>query len=271
MSPLDERGEDLEQYERALPRGGRQLPGGRHRFSREFVTQSQRNRILDAMAHAVAEKGYDNTAVADVLELAGVSRKTFYEQFADKQACFIATYDAVFGRLLEGAAAAYEAGGTWPQRISAGLKVLVDSLAAEPVYARACIVEVLAAGPVAIEHRDAALRAFHTFFDPSRPEVPDHHAPPIVAEATVGGIYEVIYRRIVTEGPERLGELHPELTYLALAPFVGPATATRVAGLGLTGRPSAPARAKAGSKAAAAPKAKPKVPAAATRRRTARS
>jgi len=249
MTAQDERREDLERYERALPRGGRQLPGGRHRFSREFVAQSQRNRILDAMAHAVAERGYDATAVADVLELAGVSRKTFYEHFADKQDCFIATYDTVFGRLLEGAVGAYEAERTWPQRISAGLRVLLEALAAEPAYARACIVEVLAAGPVAIEHRDAALRAFHTFFDPSRSEVPEHRAPAIVAEATVGGIYEVIYRRIVTEGAERLGELHPELTYLALAPFVGPAGATRVAGL-----QAAKAKAKpASGKPAAAP------------------
>lgn len=229
---VDAPGDGLERYERALSRGGRQLPGGRHRFSREFVTQSQRNRILDAMAHAVADKGYDNTAVADVLERAGVSRKTFYEQFADKQSCFLATYDTVFGRLLDQGVAAYDSGRTWPQRIRGGLGALLEALAAEPAYARACIVEVLAAGPVAVAHRDAALRAFQTFFDPARPEVPAHRAPPIVAEATIGGIYEVIYRRIVTEGAQALPGLHAELTYLALAPFVGPAPAARAAGLG---------------------------------------
>ncbi len=227
-----EGGEDLEQYERALPRGGRQLPGGRHHFSREFVAHSQRNRILDAMAHAVADRGYDNTAVADVLERAGVSRKTFYELFGDKEDCFVACYDAIFGRLMERGVSAYEAGRRWPERIRAGIGALLNEMAAEPAYARACIVEVLAAGPTAIEHRDAALRAFHTFFDPARPDVPDHKAPPIVAEVTVGGIYDVIYRRIVTEGPERLPALHAELTYVALAPFIGHAAAMRASQLG---------------------------------------
>jgi len=240
VSAADERGEDLERYERALPRGGQQLPGGRHRFSREFVTTSQRNRILDAMAHAVADRGYDNTAVADVLERAGVSRKTFYELFADKEECFVASYDTIFGRFMERGVVAYDAGKRWPERVRDGLGALLNEMAAEPAYARAFIVEVLAAGPTAIEHRDAALRSFHTFFDPSRPEVPEHKAPPIVAEATVGGIYEVIYRRIVTEGAERLPRIHAELTYLALAPFIGQAAAVRVAGLGAPGR--SPAR-----------------------------
>jgi AcrR family transcriptional regulator len=247
MTRLGERGDGLEQYGRALPRGGRQLPAGRHRFSPEFVARSQRNRIIDAMAHAVAEKGYEGTAVADVLERAGVSRKTFYEQFADREACFLACYDTIFSGLWARALEAYESRQRWPDRISAGLGALLNELAAEPAYARACIVEVLAAGPQAIERRDAALRAFQTFFDPARTSVPDHRVAPIVAEATIGGIYEVIYRRIVTSGAERLPALHPELTYLALAPFLGAASAARAAGLTAGARraprsPRAPAK-----------------------------
>ena len=231
MTEPDTGGGDVEQYERALPRGGRQLPAGRHGFSPEFVARSQRNRMIDAMAHAVAEKGYEATTVADVLERAGVSRRTFYLHFTDKEECFLACYDMVFGALLDEAVRAYESRRRWPDRISAGIETLLVQLAAEPAYARAAIVEVLAAGPAAIARRDAALQAFGRFFDPAGPEVPAHGVAPIVAEATVGGIYEVIYRRIVTEGPGRLPELRGELTYLALAPFLGQATAMRVAGL----------------------------------------
>jgi len=234
--------EDLEQYGRALPRGGRQLPAGRHRFSAEFVAQSQRNRIVDAMAHAVADKGYEDTAVADVLARAGVSRKTFYEHFADKEACFLATYDTVFSVLLAQANEAYESRQRWPERISAGLGVLLRELAAEPVYARAAIVEVLAAGPAAVERRDASLRAFQRYYDPSRPEVPDHGVAPIIAEATIGGIYEVIYRRVFNDDCASLAGLHADLVYLALAPFVGPAVAARTAGLARSGPPRAAAR-----------------------------
>jgi len=213
------------------PRRGDKLPAGHHRFSREFVARSQRERMLDGVARAVAEKGYERTAVADVLAHAGVSRKTFYEQFTGKEDCFLAAYETIFGDIAAGATAAYLSRRRWPDRIRAGLEVFVERLALEPAYARAGIVEVLAAGPRAIELRDRLLRGLHTFFDAARPEVPDHGAPRIVAEATIGGIYEVIYRRIVTEGPESLTALVPQLVYLALAPFVGPTVARRTAGI----------------------------------------
>jgi AcrR family transcriptional regulator len=187
--------------------------------------------MLDAMARAVAEKGYEKTSVADVVSRAGVSRKTFYEQFEDKETCFLAAYETIFGELAAAAFDAYESRRRWPDRMAAGLAAFLDRLGAEPAYAKAGIVEVLAAGPRAIELRDRLLRGFHSYFDPSRPEVPDHGLPRIVAEATVGGIYEVIYRRIVSQGPEAWSELLPELTYLALAPFVGPKAAFKTAGL----------------------------------------
>jgi AcrR family transcriptional regulator len=187
--------------------------------------------MLDAMARAVAEKGYEKTSVADVVSRAGVSRKTFYEQFQDKESCFLAAYETIFGELAAAAAVAYESHRRWPDRMKAGLAVFLHRLTAEPAYAKAGIVEVLAAGPKAIELRDRLLRGFQSFYDPSRPEVPDHGLPRIVAEATIGGIYEVIYRRITAQGPEGLEPLLPELTYLLLAPYIGPKAASRTAGI----------------------------------------
>src|SRR4051794_24535271 len=72
----------------------RPLPRGRHAAPREVVWESQRGRMLAAMATAVGEKGYAEVAVADVIARAGVSRKTFYEHFENKQQCFLAAYDA---------------------------------------------------------------------------------------------------------------------------------------------------------------------------------
>lgn len=185
------------------------------------MIQSQRERMLEAMVRAVAEHGYDKASVAQVIKLAGVSRKTFYEHFDDRQACFLAAYETVFGRILEEVASAYEAEEAWPARVRATIRTLLSRLSADSHYARAGVVEVLAAGEPALERRDMSLRAFQSFFDPARPEVPDHCSPPIVAEATIGGINEVIYRHILTEGAESLGRLEADLTYLALAPFIG--------------------------------------------------
>ena len=75
------------------PNPATRLPSGRHGLTREAVVASQRSRLIDAMAQVVAERGYPATTVADVVERAGVSRRTFYEQFADKEACFLAAYD----------------------------------------------------------------------------------------------------------------------------------------------------------------------------------
>ena len=78
------------------------LPRGRHKLAREEVVASQRERILRALAAAMAEKGYADTSVADVLSGAGVSRQTFYELFTDKQDCFMSAYEIAVDQILEG-------------------------------------------------------------------------------------------------------------------------------------------------------------------------
>src|SRR3954463_12165075 len=90
------------------------LPRGRHRLTREEVLQSQRGRMLEAMAHAVLEKGYVHTTVADVLTRARVSRETFYEHFDGKEDCFLAVYDLSVDLLIETIAAAVPARATNP-------------------------------------------------------------------------------------------------------------------------------------------------------------
>src|SRR5436305_4647797 len=84
----------------------RQLPRGPHRLAREVVLASQRGRLLDAMAEVVADRGYAASTVADVIARAGVSRKTFYEHFRDKEGCFLAAYDVGVDLLLEAVASA---------------------------------------------------------------------------------------------------------------------------------------------------------------------
>src|SRR5258708_4614521 len=77
------------------------LPRRPHASVREELRASQRGRLICAVADAVAAKGYARTTVADITALAGVSRKTFYEHFEDKEACFLASYDAGAGAIFE--------------------------------------------------------------------------------------------------------------------------------------------------------------------------
>src|SRR2546423_10680376 len=131
-----------------------QLPSGRHRLSREQVMASQRGRMLAAMAEAVAEKGYVGTAVADVIERAGVSRETFYEHFSGKEDCFLAAYDTGAEALLEVMGAALVGSRAGPEkRLDRVLQAYFDALAAEPAFAHTFLIEVYAVGPRALERR----------------------------------------------------------------------------------------------------------------------
>ena len=81
------------------------LPSGRHRLTREAVQESQRGRLLFAVVQGVSEKGYGATTVADIVERASVSRTTFYEQFPDKEMCFLQAFnfgvEFVLGQMRE--------------------------------------------------------------------------------------------------------------------------------------------------------------------------
>jgi AcrR family transcriptional regulator len=136
-----------------------QLPRGRHHLSREEVQQSQRNRMLLAIAQAMTEKGYAGTSVADVLRLAGVSRETFYQQFSSKLDCFMSAFDVagqvLLARLDEMRAVA---GETPVEGFDRAFGIYVDTLTSQPALARAFLVEVYAAGPDAMARR-AALQA----------------------------------------------------------------------------------------------------------------
>ncbi|MCW2988568.1 MAG: transcriptional repressor BetI, partial [Solirubrobacterales bacterium] len=95
-------------------------PRGRHGLPPEVVARSQRDRLLEATMQVVAEKGYAATTVADLTKRAGISRTTFYELFADKEACFLAAYDNAVDGLVRRIAVAYDAEARGPDRARAG-------------------------------------------------------------------------------------------------------------------------------------------------------
>ena len=136
------------------------LPRGRHGLTREAVVASQRDRLLQAMADAVAETGYARVAVADVLKRARVSRETFYEQFGSKEECFLATFDRaaeiLLGRLAEAAGGSGGSGDAFERLVGAYL----DGIASEPAYARVFLVESQSVGVEAVRRRVAIQARF---------------------------------------------------------------------------------------------------------------
>jgi AcrR family transcriptional regulator len=209
--------------ERVVPAGP--LPAGRHALTREVVLASQRGRLLDAMAGAVAEHGYGGATVAHVVGGAGVSRKTFYEHFADKEDAFLALYDTaiayVLARIVE-ATGAGEGEAEPRARIAAGLEAFLAVLAEEPAMSRAIVLEAHAAGPRALARRRAALEAFAGRYEDinAQARARDSSVPelsPEIARALVGGVLELVAARIEAGETARLGELAGPLTGLVTA------------------------------------------------------
>lgn len=132
-----------------------QLPRGRHGFTRAEVSEHQRLRILIGVVEAMRAQGYANTPVADILERAGVSRETFYQQFSGKLDCFLAAFDLVADALIARLQAALDEPGEPLELLELALTVYLDSLAEQPGYARLFLVEVYAAGPEAVARRAA--------------------------------------------------------------------------------------------------------------------
>lgn len=186
------------------------------------MTESQRNRIHQAMIEVVSERGYPETRVVDVIGVAGVSRKTFYELFESREDCFLAAYDVLLDNLLGEATEAFEskAGGPWAERIAEALETLLGHLAKHPEEARFAVVEVLAAGPKALARRDAALRQFSGFLELGRSES-SVDLPGITSIAVVGGINELVYSEILHGAVGRLPARLPDLMFWVTLPFLG--------------------------------------------------
>jgi AcrR family transcriptional regulator len=176
--------------------------------------ETQRERLLHGMAQTVARRGYAATPVAEVLKAAGVSRRTFYEQFADKEDCFLAAYDAIVAVSTERLVTAYHAGETWEVGIALAYRALLGTLAAEPDFAHLGVVDILAAGPRALARRDTTLRRFARFIDFTRERAQAAATPPaLVGQAIVGGIHELVYSQIVRGDATRLPQLADELLH----------------------------------------------------------
>lgn len=202
--------------------GTRRLPSGRHNLPREFVINSQRDRLLDSMARACSEKRYAEVSVADVVSRARVSRSTFYEIFPDKEACFLAAYDAILGRFVSDVIrACQDPELTWPEQIEIGIETSLKFLAAEPAFARMCIVDMFSAGPAALERYLSALRLISVFVDAARERMPgNENVPASVAGMVVGGVAVVIRGEIVDERTEMLPEVGPDILYAILVQYM---------------------------------------------------
>ena len=202
------------------------LPRGPHRLSREQVENHQRERILAAMIASAGTNGYASTTIADVTRLARVSRDTFYEQFANKEACFLAAYDGLARELLDVMVAVGASQPSYVEALRDGVHGYLEFLSARPEAARVVTVEVLAAGGRALEYHEHTLRSSARLFEAvadrarlERPELPA--VPDVVSRAIPVAVIELITWYVREDRINSLHELEIDILYLLLMGIAG--------------------------------------------------
>ncbi len=158
------------------------------------------------MVHVVAEHGVGSATVARVVARAGVSRRTFYEQFSDCEDCFLAVFEDTLARASRIVAdAASSAPAAWREQLRSGLCALLAFFDSEPLSGSLLVVDALGAGPVVLERRTRMLETLTAIVEQGRSEsgrgrgtaLPSSSPPPLTAEGLVGAVLSVIHARML--------------------------------------------------------------------------
>jgi AcrR family transcriptional regulator len=217
---------------RALPGKASRQPPGPEPVSRSEVAADQRRRILEATADLVAERGYAEVTIEQIVRRARVGYATFYKHYPDKEQAFIALLDAALARTQYVVEEAYDReSGSWPDKVGAALGALLTQVAAHPNVAHACLVEAPTATPEAAARHSAALARFVPLLRPGRELNPNSdRLPKSLEETLVGGVLWVVNQRLIAGEADRLRALLPEALEFLLRPYVGEDEAAREAG-----------------------------------------
>lgn len=217
-----------------------------HDSAHRQVSEIQRARILSAMVAVAGELGAGNATVARVVARAGISRRTFYELFADREECFLAAFEESVAQASRHILAGYDPESRWAERLRTTLTSLLTFLDVERDVGWLLVVGSFGGGPNVLERRRRVLAQIIDFVDEGRREVrAGEGPPPLTAEGVVGGVLSLIHSRMadspppaIVRGPgprggdpdragdSLLGLLNP-LVSMAVLPYLGPAAARR--------------------------------------------
>jgi AcrR family transcriptional regulator len=194
------------------------------------------------MVELVAEHGYNAVAVATLTNRARVSKRDFYKRFAGKDECFLATYDAIVSQSVRGILTAAEGEAEWRERLRLGFLAFAGQLAASPDAARLALVEVFAAGAVAVERMLRASRLFEALVAKNFVLVDEApRLPRLVVKGIVAGGGRMARAQLLSGEPWQPALDGDELMEWALS-FCD-TDVVRLRGLGVAGAPPPPATA----------------------------
>jgi AcrR family transcriptional regulator len=198
---------------------------------REQVSEIQRSRLIAAAVRSVEELGYTDTTVAQITSRARVSRRTFYELFANREECLAEVLEEAVSLIESELAAADLDRLVWRERVRAGLWVILSFFDREPVLARVCVVQALQGGSTVLGRREDVLVRLASAVDEGRSEsARAGDVTPLTAEGVVGAALAILYTRVLKGQREPLRGLLGELMAMIVLPYQGPAAARREVG-----------------------------------------
>jgi AcrR family transcriptional regulator len=206
------------------------LPAGRHGFTREQVAHNQRERLIAALAAAVAEKGYRAVTITDITKQARVSRRVFYANFESKEECFLAAFEVIVGHLRELVTETAEGSDDWPEQAVLAAGAVLRFFAEEPDLARLCLVESQAAGPAVAARFHETVHAVVPYLEQGRDQrLGGRDLPPTTEDSTLGALILLAGRKVAAGEAEQLEEVLPDFVEFILAPYLGTEDAARFA------------------------------------------
>lgn len=200
--------------------------GGGAGRARRFPTPNVHERIHAATAAEVAAVGYEHARVESICTIAEVSQETFHEHFPGKLEAVLSAAEAIADHTIADCRAAFAAAASWPEAVWSACAVFMEWGACEPEFSRLVFVEMEKAGPQAVELMDSLLDAFALFLAPGYRVAGKREIGAGSLDAEVGSQLLALLRdHVLRESPQTLPRIAPELTRVALAPFLGEAVA----------------------------------------------
>ena len=210
---------------------GSKLPRGPNALPPEVVLAHQRERLMSATADAVAELGYAELTVRDLISRAGVSRRTFYQLFDDKLGCVLAAHQAALDRFTEAIGEACSGQFAWPDSAAAAIDSALEFAARSPNEARLLLIPChTVPEPKLMDATQAAHDRFEGLLRNGRKRNRGTRVPPELTEtALIGALTAIVGARLSRGEVDDLRQLGPELVHMVLAPYLGYEEAQRVA------------------------------------------
>jgi AcrR family transcriptional regulator len=201
---------------------------GKQSAARGQVSGMQRARLIGAAVPVVDELGWSSVTVADIASRARVSRRTFYDLFANREDCLLAMLDDTVTRVEQDLAHADVEDSSWVERVRTGLWTILCFLDRDPVLARVCVVQSARGTRRVLEAREALLTRVASVLDEGRTQnTRAAQTPVLTAEGLVGAALMIVYKRLLNGEQAPLSDLHGELLGMIVLPYLGSAAASR--------------------------------------------